>query len=84
MLAFFTGIWGKVAAAAAVVVAILSVALTLFVKGESSGKAKIQTEDAKLTNTAVAKAHDVQIAQQAKTETQVDQDLDSKWTRKSP
>lgn len=83
MLAFLSGVWGKVAMFGALIVAILSVALTLFAKGETSGKAKIQTEDAKITNTAVAKAHDVQIAQQAKTDTQVDQDLESKWTRKS-
>lgn len=83
MIAFLSGIWVKLAAAAAVVVAILSVALTLFVKGEGAGKAKIQAADARITNDAVSKAHDVQVAQQAKSESQVDAELESKWTRKS-
>lgn len=54
ILTWFTSLWGRLAAAGAVVLGILASLALVFRKGEQAGKAKIEAEQARLRDKAIA------------------------------
>lgn len=74
MLTFFSGIWGKVAAAGAAVLAVVFVIWRIFVRGEKAGVAKAREQQRKAADQAKAR---MDAAKEVKGEADTIRDLDS-------
>jgi hypothetical protein len=81
MMAFFTGIWGKVAAFGAILLGLIFALLTLFKKGETAGANKVQVKTQAQVIKAQGQAADVNTQVQAKPVGQAAKDLEKDWTR---
>lgn len=81
MPTWLLGIWGKIAAIGAILLALLLATLRLFTKGEQAGAAKVEAKQAKAVAKAQEQANVAQSEVSQKPDGQAAKDLEKDWTR---